>query len=169
MARRLATVTLVVALLCVALNLAAIPRAAAGEPSLEQIQKKYGGGIAAELTRVWEAIAPRDRWVTVIYAEVYLQCIKDFEDDLLFCESASPESLPWVASILTPDKQRRLAELGFRPPGYSINYSRFVTKAMVSSGEAAKLILQTLYDVYGYRDQEPLLCKTETGEHLSVP
>ncbi len=60
---------------------------------------------------------------------------------------------------MTPEARRRLAELGFAPPGFTQNYSRIVRKSMLPSNEAANLLIEALYDIYGFRDQQSLRYK----------
>ena len=74
-------------------------------------------------------------------------------NNLLVCEAVSPKSVPQVASILTPEGDQALRNMGFEAPGVSPNYAQTID---ISGAKdivyAARLGLHVLKHVFRVAD-----------------
>ena len=94
-----------------------------------------------------------DGVLTVADGNFYLQCLNQQRNSFWQCESAGLKGEPWLHYALTPARQRRLNDLGFRVEPSSGN---FVSRISRKTGPEtlAALLVQVLAEGYGVPEEE---------------
>jgi hypothetical protein len=78
-----------------------------------------------------------------------MQFLAPFDSEQLLCESVSAKSVPEVATILTPKKEKILYSFGFEPAGISPNYSQGIHIGSDGDfGYVTRLAFRVLKQVY---------------------
>jgi hypothetical protein len=140
------------------------PDALAGPQSLSAMDliKLYGPRVTGELQRL-RINANRDVFFALTTDVGYVQCQSQATPQAIYCEAASADSWPVVASVLTPERLARLHAAGFNDPGRAPNYWKVYPIGTVDEGGVAHELLTILYDAYGYAGAPKLEITTEKG------
>jgi hypothetical protein len=120
----------------------------------------YGARVTAEIQRL--RINARRQVFAIFDPGIgYVQCRPDFSPPTIYCEAQSAQSWQALAVVLTPERIRRLHELGYADPGRAPNYSKTYATDQVDDATIARELLTVLRDVYGYSGQPTLKVSTE--------
>jgi hypothetical protein len=68
-----------------------------------------------------------------------------------------------LASVLTPERLKKLHALGYQDPGYAPNYSKTYPFDKFDDAAIARELLVMLFDVYGYDGRQQLKFFSEKG------
>jgi hypothetical protein len=107
-------------------------------------------GIAAVL------LAENDKTdgiLTVSDNNLYVQCLNSHLLPQWRCESAGLEGQPWLHHVLTPERQAKLAALGFAPDPDTGNFAALIAKTTAPDALAGT-ILRVLTEAYGVQPEE---------------
>jgi hypothetical protein len=120
----------------------------------------YGARVTAEIQRL--RINARRRVFAIFDPGIgYVQCRPDFSPPTIYCEAQSAQSWQALSVVLTPERIRRLHELGYADPGRAPNYSKTYATDQVDDAAIARELLTVLREVYGYSGQPTLKVSTE--------
>ena len=120
----------------------------------------YGAKVTAEIQRL-RVNARRQVFAIFDPGIGYVQCRPDFSPPTIYCEAQSAESWQALTVILTPERVRRLHELGYADPGRAPNYSKTYAIDQLDDAAIAHELLTVLREVYGYSGQPTLKISTE--------
>jgi len=128
--------------------------------STAELIEFYGARVTAEIQRL--RVNMQRKVFAVFAAGIgYVQCAPDPSPPAIYCEAQSTESWAALASVLTPDRVRRLHDLGFSDPGPTPNYWKEYPADQFDDAKIAHEMLMILHEVYGYNGQPVLEVKTE--------
>ncbi|MDE1149534.1 MAG: hypothetical protein PW843_23520 [Azospirillaceae bacterium] len=82
------------------------------------------------------------------WGDLFIRCLKP-RDPVVVCEVESAEENPNLRHILTPAVGRKLQAMGFREPGYTMNYSRRFAADKAKTPEAVKVLAQAAMEAFG--------------------
>jgi len=120
----------------------------------------YGARVTGEIQRLRVNI--RRRVFAVFESGIgYVQCRPDESPPSINCEAQSADSWAALGSVLTPERVKRLHELGYADPGRVPNYWKDYAIDQSDDTLVARELLTVLHDVYGYNGQPTLRIKTE--------
>lgn len=133
------------------------PRTAASSEGLFAL---YGANATSEIQRLRVNIGRR---VHVAFSAGigYVQCMPNSSPPAIYCEAQSAESWPALAAILTPDRVKRLRDIGYAAPGRAPNYWKSYPLNAFSDAAIAGELLTILHDAYGYTGAMTLKITTE--------
>lgn len=132
--------------------------------SAAQLIDLYGPRVTGELQRL-RVNANREVFFALTTGAGYIQCQPQTTPPALYCEAASADSWPVVASVLTPERLARLRAAGFADPGRAPNYSKTYPDDASDSAAIARELLSLLHDVYGYGGSPKLdITSEKSGE-----
>lgn len=141
---------------------AASPAVAPSEGSAQLLIDLYGPRATAEIQRL-HANLERNVFVVFDAGIGYIQCKPQTAPDAIYCEAQSAESLPALASVLTPDRLARLQGAGYAEPGGAQNFAKTYPLDKYDDAAIAGEVITLLHDAYGYNGAEQLTIKTEAG------
>jgi hypothetical protein len=125
----------------------------------------YGAAIAAQITRLEAGHHTDHIWAIFEAGVPYVQCAPDTEDNKIYCEAASEDSIGApLARLLTADRRQKLIVAGFEPPGKEMNFRRFYPLDHYDAAAIAHALLTVLHDSYGYTGTPAMMLKTEKGD-----
>jgi hypothetical protein len=128
--------------------------------SAAELIEFYGARVGAEIQRL--RVNVESQSFAVFQAGIgYVQCAPSTPPPELYCEAQSTESWAALASVLTPDRVRRLHDLGFNDPGRAQNYWKVYALDQFGDMSIAHELLTVLHEIYGYTGQPTLEVKTE--------
>jgi len=120
----------------------------------------YGARVTGEIQRL--RVNMRRRVFAIFEAGIgYVQCQPDESPPAIYCEAQSADSWRALASVLTPERIKRLHDLGYADPGRAPNYWKNYSIDQSDDIAVARELLTVLHDVYGYNGQPTLQIKTE--------
>lgn len=91
----------------------------------------------------------------------YVQCMPETSPPALYCEAQSAETWPALKSVLTPEREARLHNVGYADPGRAPNYWKNYALDKFDDKAIAAELLTILFDVYGYKGAEKLKIITD--------
>jgi hypothetical protein len=119
-----------------------VPAAAADEaPPAERIA---AGAHTVLVPRYpgWDGV------LTVSSGDFFVQCLNQAKSRAWRCDAPGLEGEPWLRHVLTPERQRRLIALKFRPDAEFGNFVARITRK-TSIDSLADRLLQVLAEAYG--------------------
>jgi hypothetical protein len=135
---------------------------APAQGSAELLVELYGPPATAEIGRL-RLNLERNVFVVFDAGIGYIQCEPQTSPDAIYCEAQSAESLPALASVLTPDRLASLHAAGYADPGRAQNYAKTYPLDKYDDAAIAREVITLLHDAYGYNGAEQLTIKTEAG------
>jgi hypothetical protein len=128
--------------------------------SAAELVRFFGARVTAEVQRL-RVNTQRNVFAAFAAGIGYVQCRPDLSAPIMYCEAQSAESWEALTSVLTPERIRRLHELGFADPGRAPNYWKIYPLDRFDDAAIAREVLTVLHEVYGYKGRPTLKVKTE--------
>ena len=123
--------------------------------SFDDLMQIYGKRMTAEIQRLHINVLTAKN-VIVDAGIGYVQCAPGLKPIGIYCEAASVDSWPALATILTPDRIAWLHAAGYNDPGREPNYWKYYPSDRFKEEVVAREVLEILYQVYGFRGPHAL-------------